>query len=207
MDEAYWAAVRSLRLRIADLLDELRPEEWDAASLCRGWRVRDVAAHVALVPTITTWQMMAVAPRAGFNPHRINTLLARRHGDAPPDHIVTTIRDHAAGRGTAKVLDSRDALFDVIVHSQDIANPLGRDLPVPVEPTRQGLQRVWDMGWPFNARRRLAGVALRATDTDWTAGSGREVSGTALSLLLLLTGRTSTAVGHLHGPGVARLSA
>ncbi|MDF2968733.1 MAG: hypothetical protein K0Q93_2511 [Nocardioidaceae bacterium] len=59
----------------------------------------------------------------------------------------------------------------------------------------------------FARAAATAGVALRATDTDWTAGSGREVSGTALSLLLLLTGRTSTAVGHLHGPGVARLSA
>ena len=207
MDEAYWDAVRSVRLSIADLLDELSPAEWDAASLCQGWRVRDVAAHVALVPRITTWQMMSVAPRAGFNPHRINTILAVRHGSTPTDQIITTLRDHAAGRGTAKVLNSRDALFDVIVHSQDIAVPLGRDLPVPADFTRQGLQRVWDMGWPFNARRRLAGFTLSATDTDWTAGTGREVSGTALSLLLLLTGRTSTAVGHLHGPGVARLSA
>ena len=207
MDEAYWDAVRSMRLSIADLLDELSPAEWDAASLCQGWRVRDVAAHVALVPRITTWQMMSVAPRAGFNPHRINTILAVRHGSTPPDQIITTLRDHAAGRGTARVLNSRDALFDVIVHSQDIAVPLGRDLPVPADFTRQGLQRVWDMGWPFNARRRLAGLTLSATDTDWTAGTGRQVSGTALSLLLLLTGRTSTAVGQLQGPGVARLSA
>ena len=207
MDEEYWAAVRAMRLSIADLLDDLSPAEWDAASLCRGWRVRDVAAHVALVPRITTWQMLSVAPRAGFDPNRINTALARRHGSAPPEQIVSTMREHASGRGTARVLDTRNALFDVIVHSQDIANPLGRDLPVPVDFTRQGLQRVWEMGWPFKARRRLVGLTLRATDTDWTAGSGREVSGSALSLLLLLTGRTSTAAGRLHGPGVASLPA
>jgi uncharacterized protein (TIGR03083 family) len=107
------------------------------------------------------------------------------------------IRDHADERGTAKVLDTRNSLFDAIVHSQDIAIPVGRDFPVPVESTREGLQRVWAMGWPFHAQRKLAGVTLRATDTDWTVGAGPEVAGTALSLLLLLTGRTSTVVDSL----------
>jgi uncharacterized protein (TIGR03083 family) len=207
MDEVYWSAVRMIRLRIADLLDSLSPAEWDAASLCRGWRVRDVAGHLALVPTITTWDMIAVAPRARFNPHRINTLLAVRHGSAAPDEIVTRLRAHAGDRQTAKVLDSRDALFDVIVHSQDIALPLGREFPVPAEHSREGLRRVWAMGWPFNARRNLAGVTLRATDTDWTAGAGPEVAGNALSLLLLLTGRRRAAVDSLHGSGVATLRA
>lgn len=205
MDEAYWSAVRSVRLGIADLLDSLSPAEWDAPSLCRGWRVRDVAGHLALVPTITTWEMMSVAPWAGFNPNRINTLLALRHGSGPAEQIISRIRDHAGERRTAKVLDARNSLFDAIVHSQDIAIPLGRDFPVPVGFTREGLQRVWAMGWPFSARRKLSGLRLRATDTDWTVGTGPEVAGTALSLLLLLTGRTSTVVDSLQGPGVKDL--
>ena len=62
MDTEYWSAVRSLRLGIADVLESLDVQEWDAPSLCRGWRVRDVAGHVAVVTTITTWRMLAVAP-------------------------------------------------------------------------------------------------------------------------------------------------
>lgn len=205
MDEAYWSAVRTMRLRIADLLDALSPAEWDAASLCRGWRVRDVAGHLALVPTISTWDLIAVAPRGRFNPNRINTVLAIRHGSRSPDEIVAKLRQHAGGRRTAKVLDTRNALFDAIVHSQDIALPLHRDFPVPVEYSRQGLQRVWAMGWPFNARRSLAGRSLTATDIEWTAGTGPEIAGTALSLLLLLTGRTAAVMDALHGPGVATL--
>ena len=205
MDEDYWDAVRSMRLDIADLLGSLAPEEWDAPSLCRGWRVRDVAGHVAVVPTITTWQMMSVAPRAGFDPNRINTLVAVREGSRPPEDIVALLRERAASTGTARMLDPRNSLFDVIVHSQDIALPLGRDLPVPVEPTRRGLQRVWEMGWPFRARRRMGGVTLRATDTDWRVGDGPEVAGPALALLLLLTGRPDAASAHLSGPGLASL--
>jgi uncharacterized protein (TIGR03083 family) len=207
MDETYWTAVRTLRLRIADLLAELSPAEWDAASLCAGWRVRDVAGHLALVPAITTWDLVSAAPRGRFNPHRINTVLAVRHGSADPAEIVAKLRRHAGDQRTAKVLDVRDSLFDAIVHSQDIALPLGRDFAVPADHSREGLRRVWAMGWPFRARRRLAGVSLRATDTDWTAGAGPAVTGPALSLLLLLTGRTHAAMAHLDGPGVAALKA
>ena len=205
MDEAYWSAVRTLRLGIADLLDTLTPAEWDAPSLCRGWRIRDVAGHLAIIPTITTWDLLAAAPRAGFNLHRVNTAVAVKHGSARPEAIVAAIREHADSRRNALVLSARDTLFDLAVHSQDIAVPLGRDFPVPAEVSRQGLRRVWAMGWPFNARRRLAGLTLRATDADWTVGTGPEVSGPALSLLLLLTGRTATVVDALDGRGVARL--
>jgi uncharacterized protein (TIGR03083 family) len=194
MTQAYWSAVRAIRLRVADLLESLQPAEWDAPSLCAGWRIRDVAGHLAIVPTIRTWDMVSVAPRAGFDPNRINTLLAVRNGSREPDEIVAEIRTHADERRTARVLDTRNALFDVIVHSQDIARPLGRELPVPADACREGLRRVWAMGWPFHARRRLAGVTLRATDTDWTAGAGPEVAGTALALLLLSTGRATDAL-------------
>jgi uncharacterized protein (TIGR03083 family) len=207
MDEAYWSAVRTMRLSIVDLLDSLSQSEWDAPSLCRRWRVRDVAGHLSIIPTITTWDLVAAAPRPRFNLHRINTAVAVRHGSASPDTIVAAIREHAGSRHTALALNARDSLFDLVVHSQDIAVPLGRDFTVPVEFSRQGLQRVWSMGWPFNARRRLAGLTLRATDTEWTVGAGPEVAGPALSLLLLLTGRTTTVVDVLEGAGVARLRA
>ncbi|MFE1955243.1 maleylpyruvate isomerase family mycothiol-dependent enzyme [Streptomyces sp. NPDC059524] len=208
MDDSapYWSAVRATRLRIADLLEDLSPAEWERESLCRGWRVRDVAGHLALVPTITTWDMLAAAPRARFDPDRINTALARRHGRRAPADLVATIREHAGTRRTAKVLDTRNALFDAIVHSQDIALPLGRSFPVPAEHSREDLRRVWAMGWPFHAGRRLAGFTLRATDTDWETGDGPEIAGPALALLLLSTGRT-VSLPALRGEGADRLRA
>lgn len=205
-EQAYWAAVRTVRLGVADLLDSLTPAEWDAPSPCRGWRVRDVAGHLSVVPTVTTRSMMRAGPRAGFNPNRINTVLALRHGSLPRGQVVGAIREHAGDRHTARVLNPHNCLFDVIVHGQDIAIPLGREFAVPVAFSREGLERVWAMGWPFNARRRLAGLRLTATDADWSVGAGPEVAGTALSLLLLLTGRASTVVDSLDGPGVRALS-
>jgi uncharacterized protein (TIGR03083 family) len=205
VDEEYWSAVRGLRLGVADLLESLSAEEWTTPSLCRGWRIRDVAGHLAVVPTISTWQMISVAPRARFDPNRINTFIATREGSRRPQEIVAQIRRHAGERRTARALDVRNALFDVIVHSQDIAVPLRRDFSVPVGFTQRGLARVWEMGWPFNARRTLRGVTLSATDTDWRVGTGPEVNGPALALLLLLTGRRGAASQDLRGPGVHAL--
>ena len=50
MDENHWSEVRRMRLDVADLLESLTSAEWDEPSLCRGWRVRDVAGHLAVVP-------------------------------------------------------------------------------------------------------------------------------------------------------------
>lgn len=203
MDEDYWCSVRTMRLRLAALVESLTIVELDRPSLCRGWRVRDVAGHVAVIPTLSTWRMMATAPRAGFNPNRINTLIARREGSRQPEEIVERLRRHADDRRTAKALDVRNSLFDIIVHAHDIARPLGRDFPVPAAIAELGLERVWAMGWPFNAKKRLGGYTLQATDSAWRVGAGPEVSGPGLALLLLLTGRTEAAMEDLHGPGVA----
>ena len=69
-----------------------------------------------------------------------------------------------------------------------------------------GATRVWTMGWPFWAKRRLSGFRFRATDVEWAAGTGpNEVRGPIAALLLLLTGRTA-ALHRLTGDGMAALT-
>ena len=204
-DDDYWSRVATLRLRIADLLEALEPAEWERGSLCEGWRVRDVAGHLSLVPTVTTGQLLAAGPRNAFDLNRINTHFARRYGRLPTTELVDRIRHHAGTRRTAMILDTRNSLFDLVVHAQDITRPLGRGFAVDPEDARLGLARVWAMGFPFNARRRLAGLTLTATDTDWSVGEGPEVRGDALSLLMALTGRADVVADRLDGPGTGSL--
>ena len=132
---------------------------------------------------------------------------APRHAPRPPDEIVAHLRQLAASRRLPAVTTYRNIVPDVLVHSQDIAVPLGRDLPMPIAAARAAADRVWEMGWPFRAAQRLAGRRLRATDIDWERGAGAAVEGPALALLLLATGRTTTAAPQLTGPGVASLPA
>ena len=67
-----------------------------------------------------------------------------------------------------------------------------------------GATRVWGMGFPFWARRRLRGYRLTATDIEWPVGAGAEVRGPISAQLLLLTGR-SAALPMLHGAGTDAL--
>ena len=50
--EQSWQVITEQRLALAQLLEELSETEWEQPSLCAGWRVRDVAAHVAMAPQV-----------------------------------------------------------------------------------------------------------------------------------------------------------
>jgi uncharacterized protein (TIGR03083 family) len=201
--EESWRVITEQRLGIARLLEGLSNDEWEQPSLCAGWRVRDVAAHVSLValpPSPGTVLVDLLRARGNF--HRANTMASRRRAERAPEQLVADLSQHAGSRKIPIVSNQRNVLFDVLVHAQDIAIPLGVDLPMPVAAAAAGATRVWSMGWPFWARRRLRGLRLHATDTDWSAGAGAELQGPIRMLLLLLTGRTTTALPHLSGPGV-----
>jgi uncharacterized protein (TIGR03083 family) len=204
-----WQIIAEQRLSLADLLDNLSDADWETPSLCAGWRVRDVAAHVAMAPQVPNLAaMIADGTRARGSFHRLNHDVAVRHADSRPgEQIVAELRRHAYSRRLPVVTSYRNILFDILVHGQDIAIPLHRRHPMPPEAATAGATRVWAMGWPFWARRRLRGLELVATDTGWTAGHGAAIRGPIDALLLLLTGRTAAALPQLSGSGVTRLPA
>jgi uncharacterized protein (TIGR03083 family) len=205
--EHSWQAIEHQRRSLADLLENLTEEQWETPSLCDRWRVRDVAAPVAMAPQPPSIAGMLVeGARARGRFHILNHDTAVRHADRPGADLVGELRAHAASRRLPAVTNYRNILFDVLVHAQDIALPLGLDHPMPVEAARAGAQRVWTMGWPFWARRRLRSFRLVASDIDWTAGEGAIVEGPVAALLVLLTGRTAL-LHRLTGPGAAQFRA
>ena len=207
--EESWRAIAAARLDLADLLDGLDGAEWDKPSLCAGWRVRDVAAHVAMTPLVPGVRaMLADAVRAGGRFHKLNHDVAVRHAETRGHlALVGELREHAYDRRLPVVTSYRNIVLDVLVHGQDIAIPLGRELPVPADVAVAAASRAWTMGWPFWARRRLRGLRLVAADADWTAGAGEELRGPIDALVLLLTGRAATAAPRLTGPGRRHLNA
>jgi uncharacterized protein (TIGR03083 family) len=100
----------------------------------------------------------------------------------------------------------RDAAVDYLVHTQDIAIPLGRHVDMHTGAAVVAADRVWTSGRMFHARKNLDGYRLLAVDTIWSAGQGQEVTGPVSALLLLLTGRPA-ALARLSGAGAAALQA
>ena len=204
--EERWQMIEAERLSLADLLASLSPDQWEAQSLCTEWRVRDVAAHVAMTPAgLGWWPILTGVAKARGDLWAFGRDVARAHAERPTDVIVTELRRDATSRNMPAVTNAKNILLDVIVHGQDIAVPLGIERPVPVEAAVAGFERVWRLGWPFHARKRLRGLRLVATDAPVDVGEGAVVEGTTGDLLLLATGRTDAAVRRLAGPGLARL--
>ena len=207
--EQGWRVVAEQRLVIADLLAGLSPGDWERESLCAGWRVRDVAAHVTLIPIPPSRGSLLVDyVRARGNYARFNTLASRRRAARTPEQIVADLRAAAEIRSVPRPASPANVLWDVLVHVQDIAIPLGLEVPTPPAAGAAAATRIWELRWPFSfgARRRLGSFTLTATDADWTIGSGPEITGPIGAMLLLLTGRTEAALPSLAGPGVAGLA-
>ena len=203
-EEAAWEVIRRERTALASLLDTLAPEEWEHPSLCDGWSVRDVAAHVIAWPDTTLLHAVAAAVRARGSYNRMIHDEAQRLSRRPTGQIVADFRRLAGARRRPPVVTYREGLLDVLVHTQDIAVPLGRHHEMPVEAARESADRYWRIGFPFHARKRLAGYRLEATDTHWAVGEGDVLRGPVAALLLLVTGRTAL-VSQLSGDGATRL--
>jgi len=115
-----------------------------------------------------------------------------------PAALVAQLR--ATAGSARRPLGTRplDSLVDLLVHGQDIARPLGRARPMPLERVLPALRHVWGSSF-YGAQKRFTGLRLTATDLDWAEGEGAEVRGPGGELLLILTGRR-VALDDLDGP-------
>lgn len=197
------AAIAAERAELAAVLRGLDPEQWDAPSLCEGWRVREVVAHLTMPFRSSPVRLAAELVRSGGRFDRMADRCARR--DA---HQLT------AAQLTAALADNVDhpwrppgsgfvaALSHDVIHGLDITVALGLDRKVPHDRLRQVLDGHTDRHTRYFGVD-LDGIELRANDLDWTRGTGTPLTGAAQHLLLVLCGRTLPP-GHLHGDLHAR---
>jgi uncharacterized protein (TIGR03083 family) len=200
-----WAVVDAERTSLADLLETLPDDEWLVPSLCTGWTVRDVVAHLTLT---------AMGPgRATVELIRYRASLARtaretarrRAAGSTNGELVALLRGMVGNHGHLVGTSYLDPMCDVLVHGQDIAVPLRRERAMPVEAAITAATRVSRASFWSPVRRRLRGLRLEASDIEWSFGEGELVHGPIAVLLLVLTGRR-VRLGELTGPGVARLA-
>ncbi|BCY11593.1 maleylpyruvate isomerase family mycothiol-dependent enzyme [Actinoplanes sp. L3-i22] len=207
-DTEVWSAVDRRRRAILEFLSGLSPDEWDTPSLCAGWTVRDVAAHLTM-PLLTVPQLALLALRYPGRTNRLirdgSIALARRHD---PGQLVHRLGLLVGRHRPFPGLTCRESLIDAVGHTFDMAIPLGRELPIPAAEVAEAAGRVVSYHGRGNAKvfRSLpwATFQLTATDHPWCTGDGEPVTGTMTDLFLLLTGRT-VRIAHLDGPGADTL--
>lgn len=203
--DALWEMVAAERSAMADLGATLTPEQWDAPSLCDGWRVRDVFGHVVFTIESTPGAVFARVVRSGFRIHPMFARAAVEVGNRPTGELVQRLRAGAGKRWSATFPPPRNFVADAVVHHQDVRRPLGLARTVPAERVRVALDAYKDKSQPVGTKRRIVGLRLVATDLDWSHGDGPTVTGTGEQLLMVMAGRM-VVVGELGGEGKAALA-
>lgn len=190
---------RAERADLAELLARLSPQQWQAASLCEGWRVRDVVAHVLSYEQLDATGLARRFAAGRFLLARINAAGVSDHAGYDPEQLLELLRRSTRPRGLTALFGGRIALLDAMIHQQDIRRPLGIARDIPAERLRAALDFA-RIAPPIGAPWRIRGLRLVATDLDWSCGHGDEVRGAAESLLMSMAGRRGVT-DELAGPG------
>lgn len=198
--------IAAQRGQLAAVLEALPGNGWDQPTLCAGWRVREVVAHITMPFRYRGPRFILELARSRGRFNEMADRLAR--GDAarmPPAELAAAVRSNVDHPWRPPGGGFEGALAHDLIHSLDITVPLGLAFPVPEERLRRILPASTTSKTVAYFGADLAGVEFRASDMDWSLGSGTPLSGTAADLLLAVCGRKLPA-GRLDGELANRFS-
>ena len=181
------------RREIVELCSKLRPEEWNLPSLCEGWEVRDVVAHVIGVQD----GLMKIA--MGGGPDRANIRLVKESRNLPTSTLLSQLVSIIEPSLMIKLV-AMHFLEDTWVHHRDIAWALSAERQEPANPER--VRMLLD-GPITKWTKRYPGLKFVASDSDWQAGEGLEVKGTGEAIIMGFFHRPA-AFERLTGDGLGR---
>ncbi len=204
-EDELWALAHSERRALADDLSVLKVEQWQHDTLCERWDVEDVVAHLTAAGSMTRWRWMRsmMAARFRLDVHNQRRMLEQR-GSTPAETLGRF--QGIINSTTAPSGDTAAYLGEIVVHAQDVRQPLG----LVGEPTVAALTPVADFyasrNFAVRSQTLVAGLELSARDGPFRAGTGPLVMGSTLALVMSMAARASY-VDQLDGPGVPTLRA
>ncbi|GAA1529065.1 maleylpyruvate isomerase family mycothiol-dependent enzyme [Nocardioides humi] len=202
-----WRHIHAERAAIAELLAGLTDEEWQHPTLCPGWTVHDIAAHVISTPQIGWRQLPGMVARnlgRGYNTmifREVRRLGARETRAS----ILGDFERYAASTRHVPTTTAVEPLVDALLHHQDIARPLGRQHAMAPAAAVVAADRVRRLAPLMGTRRLLRSIRLVATDVDWDRGTGPTVTGPIQELLMIASGRAPDP-DLVRGDGLAALA-
>ena len=199
------ASIAAERRDLAAILAGLPAESWDSPTLCAGWRVREVVAHITMPLRYPLPRFALEMARSRGNFNRMADRCARRDAAAPPAELAAALRDNERNPWKPPGGGYQGALTHDVIHGLDITVALGLGRQVPAERLGIVLAGITAAKSVRFFGTDLDGIELRADDLDWSFGSGTRVSGAAQDLALAVCGR-KLPPGHLRGAPSARFT-
>jgi len=199
-----WPFIHGERKALAADLTSLTEEQWKTPSLCDGWTVQDVLAHMTAAAKISPTRFFSSLVSSGFSFEGVQQkgIAAERGatGAETLEHFSAVLDSKRKPPGPMET-----PVGEVIVHGEDIRRPLGIGHTTDAQWATRMADSYRGSNLIIGGKKRASGLTFRATDADWTAGSGPEVAGPAISIVLAITGRKA-ALGDLSGDGVDVIS-
>jgi len=177
------------RRELAEILNAAPFNSWDTQSLCAGWRVRDVAAHMTMPFRYSTPRFVIEIMKAGGSFNRMSDRSARRDAQMQTSELVAALRNNADNPWKPPGGGFEGALTHDVIHGLDITVALEVGRKVPEDCLRVVLDVVARPKSVKYCDTDVDGIELRADDIDWSFGSGTPVIGMAQDLALVLCGR------------------
>jgi uncharacterized protein (TIGR03083 family) len=184
-----WQTIDEERSALADDLATLADSQWDTQSLCSEWRIRHVVGHLVGGADVKTGPFLAGMLKSGMNFNRTMAREGLALGAATPDELLGQLRKTIGMRRTPPGAKPEVMLTDLVCHSGDIRRPTGMTRSVPEATLLTVADMVKRVGFPLHAKKRIAGLRVSATDSDWSTGDGPSVEGPLASLILVMAGR------------------
>jgi len=198
-----WPVVRDERSALAADLAPLSEQQWSTPSLCNDWTVRDVLAHMTATAKVTPASFFPklIGSRFSFGRMQAKDIATERgaSGAETLSHFEGVITSQKRPPGPRDTV-----LGETIIHSEDIRRALGLRHDYPTDAVVEVADFYKGSNLIIGAKRRIGGLTLRASDTDWSHGTGPEVTGPILAIVMAMTGRKA-ALDQLSGDGVATL--
>jgi uncharacterized protein (TIGR03083 family) len=197
-----WPVVHAERRALVADLSGLDVNQWSTTSLCTDWTVRDVVAHMTATAKITPGAFFPKLASSGFSFGKMQAKdIAAESGASTADTLANfeaTVASTKRPPGPPATM-----LGETVVHAQDIRGALGLSRDYPMAALMELADFYKGSNLLIGTKKRIAGLTLKATDTQWSHGTGPEVAGPMLALLMAMTGRKVT--DRLAGEGVETL--
>jgi uncharacterized protein (TIGR03083 family) len=204
-DDHLWALANAERAALAEDLSGLDAEQWRHGTLCAEWDVEDVVAHLTAAASLNRWRWVRSMLGARFRVDAHNQRRMVEHRGNTPAETLDRFRA-IIGSTTAPSGHTPAYLGEVVVHAQDIRQPLGLSRTPDIDALTPVADFFARRDFTVAGRTTVAGLQLRADDGPFATSTGQLVTGSSLALVMSMAGR-APYVDQLDGPGVPTLRA
>src|SRR5262249_6391652 len=155
-------------------------------SLCEGWAVKNVVAHMTMAARYDGPAFMAELAAVGHDFGALSENVARRDGELEFGRLLDDLRSDTMAAWAPPGGGAIGALSHVVIHGLDITSALNRPRTADDQATVLVLAALTGGGVSTHFGVDPTGRLLKATDIDWQSGTGEPTEATAADLILAL---------------------